>query len=156
MITLKDFLELDASICGVELDIREPSGLLIEKHCFGVGAWAGNNRPMVSENVYREMTIYSREIFTYLHPQPINFYQSDEPYKGPCRLWGIMWKAFPKDILQLPIWRLSPFTASFRHTEQKGNYYHIDLIAGGPIEVSEIPKVEEELNDQMCMEDFIE
>jgi len=127
MVTLKDFIELDQTICGLDLDIRNETGSLLEIHRFGVGAWPGNQRDRVSENVYREIYL-DREILIYLYPQPINLHQTDKAYRGPCRVWQVMTKKIPKSILNLEISHIMPFTAGFLHKENNGHYYSINLI----------------------------
>lgn len=130
MVTLKDFLELDSSICGVELHIRENGSRLLEEHVFGVGGWPGNNRDYVSENTYREVHLAgSKEILIHIHPDPINFVQTNEPYRGLCRPWGILMKKFPKKLLKLEVKRISSFSAAFRGKKTNGSYYLIDLVA---------------------------
>lgn len=151
MITLKDFLELDACICGVELDVRDSEGKLLEEHAFGVGAWPGNDRDYIDENVYRECS-YPREIRIFLHPDPINFVQSDRPYRGPCRPWGVLLDAFPKRLLLMEVRRIMPFSAAFREKQNNGHYYSIDLVSPGDtlaVDVEELLQKGKEIDDKL-------
>ena len=151
MITLKDFLELDSCICGVDIDIRDSGCNLREIHRFGVGAWPGNQRDYVEENVYRECS-NPREILIYLHPDPINFVQTDKPYRGLCRPWGIEWKAFPKKLLMMEVRGIRPFSSAFRGRQINGSYYSIDLISPGDtlaVDVEELLQKGTEIDDKL-------
>lgn len=124
MVTLKDFLELDSCICGLDIDIRL-NGHLQEIRRFGVGAWQGNGRDYISENVYRELS-YPKKVYIYLHPEPINFKQTKQDY------FGVIKSQFPGNLLKMNIRNMKPFTASFLHRETNGTYYSIDLELENP------------------------
>lgn len=121
MVTLEDFIRLDCCICGLDIAVRENGSKLVERHRFGVGAWPGNDRAFVEENVYLEFM--NPRTYIYLHPDPINFHQAGQDH------WGIIKSMFPNKLLKMEICRMRPFTAGFRHTENNGTYYSIDLIA---------------------------
>lgn len=124
MTTLKDFLELDACICGLTIDVRQ-NGHLQEIHIFGVGAWQGNGRDYIEKNIYREFS-YPREVFIYLHPDPINFKQTKQD------VFGVIKSQFPSNLLKMNIRNMKPFTASFLHREMNGTYYSINLELDDP------------------------
>lgn len=121
MVTLEDFIKLDSSICGLDIDIRANGSHLMEIHRFGVGAWPGNSRTFIEENVYLEMV--NPKVYIYLHPDPINTRQTERD------TWGVIKDVIPKRLLNMEIKRIAPYTAGFRHKENNGTYYSIDLIA---------------------------
>lgn len=149
MVTLKDFIELDWCIYGLDISIREPNGYLIEKHIFGVSGWPGNSRERVRENVYRECS-YPREILIYLHPDPINYHQSGEP-------WGVITKKIPKRFLNMNIRHMHPFTAAFLEKEHNATYYSIDLTldSSEPLPHPE-PEQVDDIPDNITFDDIME
>lgn len=148
MVTLRDFIELDCCICGLDIDIRYGGTKLKEIHRFGVGAWPGNQRDYIRENVYREFS-YPNEVLIYLHPEPINFHQTTDKYKGVCRPWGVLTKKIPKKYLDSQVASMQPFTAGFLDKHNNGHYYSINLVAEGetgsdkPYETPIIEKIKE-------------
>ena len=124
MVTLKDFIELDSSICGLDIDVRKNGSQLVEIHRFGEGAWPGYDRKFVEENVYAE--VFNSKVYIYLHPEPINLIQTDKDY------WGVIQKAIPKKLLDMAVCRIAPYTAGFRGKKQNGQYYSIDLVLDDP------------------------
>ena len=154
MTTLKDFMELDSCICGLDIDVRYDGHKLKEIHRFGVGAWPGNQRDYVRENVYREFS-YPQEILIYLHPDPINFNQTSDKYKGVCKPWGVIFNKIPKNLLNSKIVSMRPFTAGFLDKHNNGHYYSIDLVVEDkPTE--EIVHTDKPVLDNMTLDELLE
>lgn len=148
MTTLKDFLELDASICGLDIDIRL-NGHLQEIHLFGVGAWQGNGRVKIEENIYRELS-YPRQVYIYLHPDPINFKQTKQD------VFGVIKSQFPSNLLKMNIRSIKPFTAAFLHRENNGTYYSINLELENPETYkTPVPKPKEQ-TDNISFDELLE
>lgn len=148
MVTLNDFIELDSSICGLDIDVRKNGSMLVEIHRFGEGAWPGNNRAFVEENVYQE--IFNRKVYIYLHPEPINKIQTNKDY------WGVIKSRIPKKLLDMEVCRIAPFSAGFRKTKQNGRYYSIDLVFENP-DSYETPVVKpKEETDNISIDDLLE
>lgn len=148
MVTLKDFIELDSSICGLDIDIRKNGSQLVEIHRFGEGAWPGNDRKFVEENVYCE--IFNPKLYIYLHPEPINLIQTKGEY------WGVIKSQIPKKFLDMAVCRIAPYTAGFRDKKQNGQYYSIDLVLDDPDSYeTPVAKPKEEI-DNISIDDLLE
>lgn len=148
MTTLKDFLELDSSICGLDIDVRKNGSRLVEIHRFGEGACPGNQRPNVEENIYIEM--FNPKVYIYLHPEPINTIQTDKDY------WSVIKSQIPKKLLDMPVCRIAPFTAAFWPRKVNGHYYSIDLVLDDPDSYeTPVVKPKEEPNN-ISIDDLLE
>ena len=106
MVTLKDFLDLDFCICGIDIDLRAPSKL-VERHIIGLSGWAGAHWNYCGEAA-ENIAVYSDNTNSkvYIHNKPLNFHQTDKPYRGPCRPWGVEYDTIPKAFLHLTKQRL--------------------------------------------------
>ena len=148
MVTLKDFIELDSSICGLDIDIRKNGSHLVEIHRFGEGAWPGNDRTKVEENVYLE--IMQPKVYIYLHPEPINFKQTGQDY------WGVIKSQIPSKLMKMEVCRIAPYTAAFWPKKQNGQYYSIDLVLDDPDSyVTPVVKPKEE-TDNISIDELLE
>lgn len=148
MTTLKDFLELDSSICGLDIDVRKNGSRLVEIHRFGEGAEPGNQRTKVEENIYIEM--FNPKVYIYLHPEPINTIQTDKDY------WSVIKSRIPKKLLDMPVCRIAPYTAAFWPKKKNGQYYSIDLVLDDPDSYeTPVVKPKEEPNN-ISIDDLLE
>lgn len=126
MITLKDFLSLDFSICGLDIDLRQEDLKLIERHVIGLDSRAAAHAKYI--DTINGVDIYEESGFkAYYHRKPLNFHQTSEPFRGTCRPWGVQIDAIPDDFLKMQVHTIRPFAVSFtRHSD--GSYYSLWLI----------------------------
>jgi hypothetical protein len=148
MVTLKDFIELDSSICGLDIDVRKNGSQLVEIHRFGEGAWPGNDRTKVEENVYLE--IMQPKVYIYLHKEPINTIQTDKDY------WSVIKNQIPKKLLDMPVCRIAPYTAAFWPKKQNGQYYSIDLRLDDPDSYETPVMKPKEETDNISIDELLE
>lgn len=148
MVTLKDFVELDSSICGLDIDVRKNGSHLVEIHRFGEGAWPGNDRTKVEENVYLE--IMQPKVYIYLHKEPINTIQTDKDY------WSVIKSQIPKKLLDMPVCRIAPYTAAFWPKKQNGQYYSIDLRLDDPDSYETPVMKPKEETDNISIDELLE
>ena len=148
MVTLKDFIELDSSICGLDIDVRKNGSQLVEIHRFGEGAWPGYDRKFVEENVYCEL--FNPKSLIYLHPESINLIQTKGEY------WGVIQKAIPKKLLDMAVCRIAPYTAAFWPKKQNGQYYSIDLRLDDPNSYETPVMKPKEETDNISIDELLE
>lgn len=154
MVTLRDFVELDHTIIGLELTIRKKC-VFQENHCFGLGCSAPRQSELIEENHWRAGG-RAQGFDYYLHPVAINLSQ-DQCAKR--KYWGVKKSVIPKKFLDLEIIHLVPYSAAFDKGE-RGTYYSIDLELESESEVKQ-PKKEKNApaemqdDDQMTFDDLL-
>lgn len=154
MVTLKDFLELDDCICGLDIDLRNPTKL-VESHMIGLGAYAGAHCDYIGEVGDHIVMFDTHGTKRFIHNVAVNFHQTDKPFKGPCRPYGIEWDAIPKEFLKLKVRLVKPWAVGFNSKRRNGSYYSLWLeVPDGFNFLSTMQQPEEETN--ITFDDILE
>lgn len=157
MVTLKDFLDLDFCICGIDIDLRAPSKL-VERHIIGLTGWAGSHWDYVEE-INEDIALFTdnTQSFVYIHNKPLNFHQTDKPYRGPCRPWGVEYDVIPKAFLSMKVSQIRPSSVSFKGRHSNGSYYSIWLeVPEGFNFISTMREPEKEEDINVTFDDILE
>lgn len=128
MVTLKDFLDLDFTICGLDIELRCPKQL-VETHTIGRGAWLAQYDKYcgaVNDHVDMYNTALNKPRF--IHNVDLNFHQTDKPYRGACRPWGVELDVIPREFLKFPVSMMRPWSGgAFKNKHEHGTYYSLWL-----------------------------